>query len=371
MAIPGYVVPGQIICPIFEKVTANDTETSTNTTTNTSSTSGNNQASPFIIRKYIPGHGVSVSHLPNDIAALTSNLLGRIVVEQVTEASAGSGLTSATNGTSISGNNINNTNSNISANAGTAAITNKNSDTGASSIGGSNFNRSRRSVTGSIHTFKVSVEDKFIPPNGFQQDFQPKQDSKVTRESTCVLPTVGSIVLARVIKLSLKQANVQIISVEHYTNPSSSNSSLPFQNNNTSNSKTSTGFTPLTENVSGASHHSAQNVPVSAESGLGAYGPVRGIVPFSQLTTAGGGLGGSSTSGGGSGNSALSSSLAGGSGGGSNGIAGLVNATDVGEGFGGIVRVQDVRMTERDKVKIAESFKPGDIIRASVVSIKY
>ncbi|KAJ6438528.1 exosomal core protein CSL4 [Purpureocillium lavendulum] len=34
----------------------------------------------------------------------------------------------------------------------------------------------------------------------------------------------------------------------------------------------------------------------------------------------------------------------------------------------GVIRVQDVRATEKDKVKIYESFKPGDIVRASVVS---
>lgn len=42
---------------------------------------------------------------------------------------------------------------------------------------------------------------------------------------------------------------------------------------------------------------------------------------------------------------------------------------EVGEGFGGIIRVQDVRATERDKVKILTSFKPGDIVRASVISL--
>lgn len=35
----------------------------------------------------------------------------------------------------------------------------------------------------------------------------------------------------------------------------------------------------------------------------------------------------------------------------------------------GLIRVQDVRATEKDKVKIYESFKPGDIVRAQVVSI--
>lgn len=34
----------------------------------------------------------------------------------------------------------------------------------------------------------------------------------------------------------------------------------------------------------------------------------------------------------------------------------------------GVIRVQDVRAAEKDKVKIYESFKPGDIVRAQVVS---
>ena len=34
----------------------------------------------------------------------------------------------------------------------------------------------------------------------------------------------------------------------------------------------------------------------------------------------------------------------------------------------GLIRVQDVRATEKDKVKIIESFRPGDIVRAVVVS---
>jgi len=33
----------------------------------------------------------------------------------------------------------------------------------------------------------------------------------------------------------------------------------------------------------------------------------------------------------------------------------------------GVIRVQDVRATEKDKVKIFESFRPGDIVRAIVV----
>lgn len=35
----------------------------------------------------------------------------------------------------------------------------------------------------------------------------------------------------------------------------------------------------------------------------------------------------------------------------------------------GVIRVQDVRATEKDKVKIYESFKPGDTVRAQVVCV--
>lgn len=35
----------------------------------------------------------------------------------------------------------------------------------------------------------------------------------------------------------------------------------------------------------------------------------------------------------------------------------------------GVIRVQDVRATEKDRVKIYESFRPGDIVRAEVVRL--
>jgi len=35
----------------------------------------------------------------------------------------------------------------------------------------------------------------------------------------------------------------------------------------------------------------------------------------------------------------------------------------------GVIRSQDVRATEKDKVKIYESFKPGDVVRAQVISL--
>jgi exosome complex component CSL4 len=37
--------------------------------------------------------------------------------------------------------------------------------------------------------------------------------------------------------------------------------------------------------------------------------------------------------------------------------------------FQGIIRSQDVRATEKDKVRIVESFRPGDIVRAVVISL--
>ncbi|CAI2190158.1 6890_t:CDS:2, partial [Funneliformis geosporum] len=39
------------------------------------------------------------------------------------------------------------------------------------------------------------------------------------------------------------------------------------------------------------------------------------------------------------------------------------------EDFQGIIRQRDVRATEKDKVKIHDSFRPGDIIRAEVISL--
>jgi exosome complex component CSL4 len=40
-----------------------------------------------------------------------------------------------------------------------------------------------------------------------------------------------------------------------------------------------------------------------------------------------------------------------------------------GIGFGAMIRVQDVRLTEVDKVQIYNSFRPGDVVRAEVLSL--
>ncbi|KAF3902866.1 hypothetical protein AA313_de0208001 [Arthrobotrys entomopaga] len=47
----------------------------------------------------------------------------------------------------------------------------------------------------------------------------------------------------------------------------------------------------------------------------------------------------------------------------------VVNDRIVGDEFQGVIRVQDVRLTEIDKVKIFTSFRPGDIVRARVISL--
>lgn len=44
-------------------------------------------------------------------------------------------------------------------------------------------------------------------------------------------------------------------------------------------------------------------------------------------------------------------------------------ASDLGEGYGGIIRIQDIRATERDKVQVNKCFRPGDIVRAKVLSL--
>ncbi|KAL1936097.1 hypothetical protein VTP01DRAFT_231 [Rhizomucor pusillus] len=47
----------------------------------------------------------------------------------------------------------------------------------------------------------------------------------------------------------------------------------------------------------------------------------------------------------------------------------VVGDTPCREDFLGSIRSQDVRATEKDKVKIYNSFRPGDIVRAEVISL--
>ncbi|KAJ1730823.1 hypothetical protein LPJ61_002820, partial [Coemansia biformis] len=47
----------------------------------------------------------------------------------------------------------------------------------------------------------------------------------------------------------------------------------------------------------------------------------------------------------------------------------MVGSTPCQEDFQGTVRVQDIRATEKDLVQMISSFRPGDIIRAEVISL--
>ena len=42
-----------------------------------------------------------------------------------------------------------------------------------------------------------------------------------------------------------------------------------------------------------------------------------------------------------------------------------------GEEFTGVIRVQDVRATEKDKVKIADCFRGGDVVKGLVVGFSF
>lgn len=234
MTIPGYVVPGQIICPIVEKENK-------------------------VTRRFRPGRGVAMTDVGNGIKALTSTVVGKVDVTSIDDEQADS-----------------------STNNNNTKIVEQDED---------ERNQQAKKDSSNLFNFQVNVENKF--KNSYAIDNTTPQDQKATRTGTSALPNVGDIVLARVTRLTLKQANVEIIVVENQGS-------------------------------------------ISADSGLGIHGS-------NDATVTGGGATAS-------GNTTTSTG-------------------EIGEGFGGIIRSQDVRATERDKVKILSSFKPGDIVRASVLSL--
>ncbi|EDO15415.1 hypothetical protein Kpol_1015p4 [Vanderwaltozyma polyspora DSM 70294] len=123
-------------------------------------------------------------------------------------------------------------------------------------------------------------------------NYKDVETKQVDNEFANNLPKEGDIVLAKVTRISLQRANLEILAVE--------------------------------------------NQPVPIDSGVGSNG--HGVV----------------AAGGGSGSSKFSVAQ---------------TSSDFGEPFRGILRSQDVRATERDRVKLIENFKPGDIIRAQVLSL--
>jgi len=47
----------------------------------------------------------------------------------------------------------------------------------------------------------------------------------------------------------------------------------------------------------------------------------------------------------------------------------VVDSQPCREPFRGVIRVQDIRATEKDKVQINKSFRPGDVVLAQVISL--
>ena len=47
----------------------------------------------------------------------------------------------------------------------------------------------------------------------------------------------------------------------------------------------------------------------------------------------------------------------------------LVEGIPCAQEFQGLIRSQDVRQTEKDKVKVWACFRPGDVVKASVVRL--
>lgn len=47
----------------------------------------------------------------------------------------------------------------------------------------------------------------------------------------------------------------------------------------------------------------------------------------------------------------------------------LGDLAELGESYGGIIRTTDIRAYEREKVSLAQCFRPGDIVRASILSL--
>lgn len=133
------------------------------------------------------------------------------------------------------------------------------------------------------------IEIGVVPiPKDLDFEMKQKKDNSFANN----LPKEGDIVLARVTRISLQRANVEILAVE--------------------------------------------GNPVPIDSGIGSNGAGK-VAP-----------------GGGSGAATFSVSQA---------------SSDLGETFRGIIRSQDVRATERDRVKVIEAFKPGDIVRAQILSL--
>lgn len=169
-------------------------------------------------------------------------------------------------------------------------------------------------VLGRVVVQELQLEEKnhdflvsVIPKTDYSEFKHVAADAQAAVSATSTnLPREGDVVLVKVIRLNPKQATCEILCVEGAGNVSS-------------------------DLGMGSTGTSAQfSVPMGGGSQLlSSYGAV----------------------------ASFQGSLAG------------AQPVDVGEAFRGIIRTQDVRSTERDKVKIVDCFKPGDVVRALVLSL--
>ncbi|KAK6456281.1 5 exonuclease subunit ski4 [Scheffersomyces xylosifermentans] len=155
-----------------------------------------------------------------------------------------------------------------------------------------------------VKTFVVVV----VPKSNSYIDYEAEFNSKALEAASISinLPKENDIVLVKITKITQKQVNCEILSVEGFGN-------------------------------------------VLADGGVGANGETAHA---------------SLPSGGGSQNLSSHQTIAS-----SQSTALGAQTDDIGENFKGIIRSQDIRSTDRDKVKVIESYKPGDIVRAMIISL--
>lgn len=141
---------------------------------------------------------------------------------------------------------------------------------------------------------KITKRFKIEVSASKSNEYNELSSSSNKATTTNYLPKENDVVLVKVLKISLKQANVEIIAIENAGN-------------------------------------------ISKESGIGMNG--------SNVNNVTGGSSGQFLS--------------------------IINngLNEAGENFRGIIRIQDIRATERDKLKMIECFRPNDIVRAKVLSI--
>lgn len=172
-------------------------------------------------------------------------------------------------------------------------------------------------------TYIVNVvpKNQYIPTDEKASEANLSSTTTTTVSSSINLPQENDIVLVRITRISQKQANCEIISLESKSNSNSnSNSSAPQKGGN-----------------------------ILSDSGAGSNGATaQASIPH----------------GGGSQHNHNLQTIAS-----STSTPTQATIYDLGENYRGIIRASDIRSTERDKVIVGQCFKPGDIVRCMIISL--